>query len=100
MGQDVKGPSGTVVGQLVNILVDNQGQPRAAVLDYGGFLGVGKRRIAVTWRALRFGAEGIQLGLSREQLRGVPDFKDAEAPVLAAPPAAVPDTPGDTPPAQ
>ncbi len=85
LGQDIKGPSGIVVGQLVNILVNAEGQPVAAVLDYGGFLGVGKRRIAVAWRALRFGPEGIGLSLSREQLRGVPDFKEGEPAVIAAP---------------
>ena len=88
MGQDVKGPSGIVVAQLVNILVNTEGQPVAAILDYGGFLGVGKRRIAVAWRALQFTPDGIGLGLSREQLRGLPEFKDGEPAVLAVPPAA------------
>jgi hypothetical protein len=87
MGQDVKGPSGIVVAQLVNILVNAEGQPVAAILDYGGFLGVGKRRIAVAWRALQFTAEGVGLSLSREQLRGLPEFKDGEPAVLAVPPA-------------
>jgi len=90
MGQDVKGPSGIVVAQLVNILVNTEGQPVAAILDYGGFLGVGKRRIAVAWRALQFTPDGIGLALSREQLRGLPEFKDGEPAVLAVPPA----TPG------
>lgn len=89
MGQDVKGPSGIVVAQLVNILVNADGQPVAAILDYGGFLGVGKRRIAVAWRALQFTAEGVVLGLSREQLRGMPEFKETEPAVLAVPPAAI-----------
>jgi hypothetical protein len=86
LGLDVKGPSGIVVAQLVNILVNAEGQPVAAILDYGGFLGVGKRRIAVAWRVLRFTREGIELGLSREQLRGFPDFKESEPAVLAVPP--------------
>ncbi|MBD0273067.1 MAG: hypothetical protein ICV73_14215, partial [Acetobacteraceae bacterium] len=43
LGRDVKGPSGQVVAQVVNVLVDGSGRPLAAVLDYGGFMGVGKR---------------------------------------------------------
>ena len=86
LGRDVKEPSGTVVGQLVNVLVDGQGRPRGAVLDYGGFLGVGKQRIAVAWEAMRFERDGLHLSLSHEQLREVPDFKDGEAVTLAGPP--------------
>lgn len=91
LGQDVKGVTGIVVGQVVNVLVDEAGQPRAAVLDYGGFLGVGRRRIAVSWSVLRFTPEGIQLSLSRDQLKNFPDYKEGEAVQMAlqpAPPAA------------
>jgi len=87
LGQDVKGPSDMVVAQLVNVLVDAQAQPVGAVLDYGGFLGVGKRRLAVAWEVLSIGPSGIKLSLGREQLRSIPDFKDGEGAVLAAPPA-------------
>lgn len=88
LGNDVKGPSGTVVAQVVNVLVDGQGTPVAAVLDYGGFLGVGKRRIAVEWRALGFGAEGMTLSLSRDQLKNFPELREGDEPVVAtAPPS-------------
>ena len=88
LGREVKGASGIVVAQLVNVLVNAEGQPVAAVLDYGGFLGVGKRRIAVAWRALQFSSEGIALSLSREQLRDLPELKENEPVVVAAPPPA------------
>ncbi|MFC7612231.1 PRC-barrel domain-containing protein [Teichococcus aestuarii] len=90
LGQDVKGVTGIVVGQVVNVLVDEAGQPRAAVLDYGGFLGVGRRRIAVSWSVLRFTPEGIQLSLSRDQLKNFPEYKEGEAVQMALQPAAPP----------
>ncbi|MFC7554979.1 hypothetical protein ACFQU7_26245 [Pseudoroseomonas wenyumeiae] len=100
LGQDVKGPSDMVVAQLVNVLVDAQAQPVGAVLDYGGFLGVGKRRLAVAWEVLSIGPSGIKLSLGREQLRSIPDFKDGEGAVLAAPPApAEAEAPAGDPPA-
>jgi len=83
LGSDVKGPSGIVVGQVVNVLVDEAGNPRAVVLDYGGFLGVGKRRIAVAWPLVRFNAKGAQLSLTREQLKGFPEYRDGEEAVVA-----------------
>lgn len=100
LGRDVKGPSGQVVAQVVNVLVDGSGRPLAAVLDYGGFMGLGRRRIAVAWRALGFaaggtpGGGGITLALTRDQLKAFPDHKDGEPIVVAAPPT----NPGDAAP--
>ena len=86
IGREVTGPSGDVVGRIVNVLMDDAGQPRAAVLDYGGFLGVGRRRVAVAWRTLSFSPEVVKLALTRDQIRAFPDYKEGESVVVAAPP--------------
>jgi hypothetical protein len=90
LGRDVIGPKGEVVAQVVNVLVDVTGQPRAAILDYGGFLGVGKRRIAVAWSVLRFApdekAGSIALNLGQDQLRNFPEFRPDAPLVVAVPP--------------
>jgi hypothetical protein len=96
IGREVTGPSGDVVGRIVNVLLDDNGQPRAAVLDYGGFLGVGRRRVAVAWRTLRFSPEIVRLELTRDQMRAFPDYKEGEPVVVAAPPAPEA-TPGPAP---
>lgn len=90
LGRDVKGPTGEVVAQIANVLVDGSGRPLAAVLDYGGFMGVGRRRIAVAWRALRFAPDetpdgAVALALTRDQLKDFPEAKRGEALVVAAP---------------
>ncbi len=89
LGREVKDKTGEVVAQIVNLLVDAAGEPRAVILDYGGFLGVGKRRIAVAWRALRFapgaGTGAVTLELDREQLKNFPEYKP-DVPILAAVP--------------
>ena len=90
LGQDVRGSGNNVVGQVVNVLVDQDGRPRVAVLDYGGFLGVGRRRIAVAWAALTFSAEGIRLGLGRDQLKAFPEYREGEDVIFALPPPARP----------
>ena len=46
------------MGRVIDIVVDRTGQVRAAVIDFGGFLGVGSRKIAVDWNALRFAPTG------------------------------------------
>ncbi|TDH60337.1 PRC-barrel domain containing protein [Dankookia rubra] len=99
LGRDVTGPKGEVVAQVMNVLVNAAGQPQAAVLDYGGFLGVGKRRIAVAWRALRFAPDqqtgAITLGFGPDQLKAVPEFKP-DGPLIVAAPAE--SSPPDAPP--
>lgn len=86
LGQEIRGASGIVVAQLVNVLVEPDGTLRAAVLDYGGFLGVGKRRIAVAWSTLQFTEKGVILTLTRDQLKAFPEYREGEDIVVATAP--------------
>jgi hypothetical protein len=54
LGHVVLGDRNTELGRIVDVLVDTQGRLRAVVLDVGGFMGVGSRKVAVAWPALRF----------------------------------------------
>ncbi|GBQ28237.1 PRC-barrel domain-containing protein [Gluconacetobacter azotocaptans] len=47
--RDVVAPDGSHVGQAIDVLLDHDGHPAAVVVDVGGFLGVGNRRIAIAW---------------------------------------------------
>jgi hypothetical protein len=92
LGCAVRDPNGKVIGRLIDVLVDPEGQPSAAVIDFGGFLGVGSRKVAVAWSALRIVTEdktvAIQLNLTADQLKVAPEYKDASkspVPVVAAP---------------
>jgi PRC-barrel domain len=96
LGHNVEGPDGKDIGRLVDILVGQEGQPQAAVIDFGGFMGVGSRKIAVRWSALHF-APGdaknpITLELTPDQIKGAPEYKDIAkpAPVVVAAPAPAP----------
>src|SRR5262245_29128999 len=58
------------------------GRIHAAIIDFGGFLGIGTRKIAVDWNALVFASEGkpgvITLELNRNQVRLAPQYKRGE----------------------
>ena len=77
LGRTVLDPSGKPAGRIVDILVDGLGGTRAAVVDFGGFLGIGQRRVAVAWRTLYFNPAdgGIILQLSADQIAAAPDYK-------------------------
>jgi hypothetical protein len=74
------------MGRIVDVMVDHKGMVRAAIIDFGGFLGVGTRKIAVDWRALHFPKSGamdkIVAELSQDQLRVAPAYKSGEPAVI------------------
>lgn len=82
LGKEVISATGEKMGRIVDVLFDHAGKPFAAVIDFGGFLGVGTRKIAVDWDALRFDLGEKQhviiLDLGREQLQAAPEYKQSE----------------------
>jgi hypothetical protein len=73
-------------GRIIDLLVDDSGQLKAAVVEFGGFLGIGTRKIAVNWTAFRFGGPKIVVDVSRDDLRRTPEYKSKEAPILVGAP--------------
>jgi hypothetical protein len=84
LGHPVVEADGQTVARLIDVLVDPNGQPVAAVLDFGGFMGVGIRKIAVFWSTLRFesgeGAHRIVLTLTQDEFKAAPEYRDPEKP--------------------
>jgi hypothetical protein len=81
LGRDVRGPAEEDMGRIVDVIVDRQATVRAAVIDFGGFLGVGSRKIVVDWNALHFGrvankGESVTLDLTKEQVMAAPEYKE------------------------
>jgi PRC-barrel domain len=81
LGKEVRSAANENMGRIVDVIVDRSGQTKAAVIDFGGFLGVGSRKIAVAWNALRFPGNAkqgdrISLELTRDQVRAAPEFKE------------------------
>src|SRR6266850_3616778 len=86
LGRDVRSAADEDMGRIVDVVVDRAGQVRAAVIDFGGFLGVGSRKIVVDWNALRFGGvaskrDSITLELTKAQVAAAPEYKE-DAPVI------------------
>jgi PRC-barrel domain len=97
LGRAVADASGKEIGRLVDVLIGDQGEPQAAVIDFGGFMGVGSRKIAVKWNTLHFAPADtkrpITLDLTPDQIKDAPEFKDVAKPapvVVASPPTETP----------
>lgn len=81
LGKEVRSGSDENMGRIIDVIVDRSGQARAAIIDFGGFLGVGNRKVAVAWNALRFPpdpkkSDRIGLDLNREQVQAAPEYKE------------------------
>ena len=81
LGRDVRSAANEDMGRIVDVIVDRSGTVRAAVIDFGGFLGVGSRKIVVDWNALHFGriankGDSITLELNKEQVNAAPEYKE------------------------
>lgn len=81
LGRQVLSRTGEDMGRIVEVIVERTGgQPRAVIIDFGGFLGVGVRKIAIDWTLLQFspaqGSERVTLDLTRDQVRVAPEYKE------------------------
>jgi hypothetical protein len=93
LGIEALSSAGDDMGRIVDIIVGRSGQVRAAIIDFGGFLGVGSRKIAVDWRSLHFDpkkASSVFVNLTKDQLRVAPVYKAAEPVVMIGGPDAKP----------
>jgi len=98
LGKKVRGPAGEDMGRVVDLLLDRDGQLHAVVIDFGGFLGVGSRKIAIDWQLVRFAPDDrdapLVLSLGKTEIQAAPEYKDtAQPPVMVGPPPAEPDAP-------
>jgi hypothetical protein len=79
LGIEVRTSAEQNVGRIVDLLASRSGQVEAAVIEFGGFLGMGSRKIAIEWSALRLENQGKQtvaiLDMTRDQLRAAPEYK-------------------------
>jgi hypothetical protein len=81
LGREVRSTTDQDMGRIVDVVVDRAGMVRAAVIDFGGFLGVGSRKIVVDWDALHFGrvankGDSITLDLTKEQVIAAPEYQE------------------------
>ena len=52
LGAKVKGPDGKIIGDIEDLIINNDSQVVGAIMGVGGFLGVGEKKVAVSVKAL------------------------------------------------
>ena len=75
VGKTVVSQQGEEIGEVKEIVLDNDSQQHLAVLDVGGFLGIGEKSVAVAFEELQLSTDGrIQSNLTRESLQSQPEY--------------------------
>jgi hypothetical protein len=82
-GTAVYNPNGDKLGSIRNFMVDKEtGQVEYAVLEFGGFLGMGTDFYPVPWPALEYDEEqsGYVIDIDKEFLESAPKFAANQRP--------------------
>jgi len=82
IGTNVVGADGKDAGEIENLLVDSSGRVRAAVIEWGGFLGIGEKRAMVPIERIQMGAAGSsdrpRLEMTRAELEALPRYDEKQ----------------------
>ncbi len=83
-GTKVYNGSGDKLGSIDDLMIDKRtGHIRYAVLEFGGFLGMGTDRYPIPWDVLRYDTErdGYVIPLDKTTLEKAPRYRLEDAPV-------------------
>ena len=82
-GTSVYNPAGDKLGSIDDLMIDKiSGQVRYAVMEFGGFLGIGTDRYPIPWSMLKYDTsqDGYVVPLTKEQIDGAPRYANDQVP--------------------
>jgi sporulation protein YlmC with PRC-barrel domain len=82
-GTTVYNPAGDKLGSVDDLMIDKiSGQIRYAVLEFGGFLGMGTDRYPLPWNMLKYDTqkEGYVVPLDKNKLEQAPHYDESDVP--------------------
>jgi hypothetical protein len=80
IGTKVRNKANESVGDIADVMVDQEGRMQSVILSVGGFLGVGTRYVAVSPTALSISkyddkSYAAEIDTTKEALKSAPEFK-------------------------
>ena len=83
LGSEVRTKFGEKIGDIRDLMIDNNGVIKLAIVSTGGFLGVGDRLHAVPWEAMTLGPKDDRiLDIDKAHLQATPGFTSKTWPNL------------------
>ncbi|WP_214000955.1 PRC-barrel domain-containing protein [Arsukibacterium sp.] len=79
LGAEVQTNNDEDIGEVVDLIVDSNGQIQAVIVSVGGFLGMGEKDVAVGWghvkRSGKADEQELRINVSRDELTSAPAFE-------------------------
>jgi len=77
IGRTVVNTNGDTVGKIDSVVIDQSGKVRYAIVGVGGFLGIGKKDVALAWDQLTISENGekVTTTITKDQLAALPEHK-------------------------
>jgi sporulation protein YlmC with PRC-barrel domain len=77
IGRKIVNTSGDTVGDVDSVVIDQSGKVRYVIVGVGGFLGIGKKDVALAWDELTIAENGekVVTTATKDQLAALPEHK-------------------------
>src|SRR5215468_2417627 len=81
IGRNVVNTNGDTVGEIDSVVIDQSGKVRYVIVGVGGFLGIGKKDVALAWSDMTISdnGEGVTTNATKDQLKALPEHKFPES---------------------
>jgi len=83
IGQRVYGPENESIGKISDLVLEKEGDTRVALVDVGGFLGIGSKTVALPFTDLKFSKPDansepqVNVAMTKDQLKSLPKYDKA-----------------------
>jgi sporulation protein YlmC with PRC-barrel domain len=67
--------AGNEVGEIENLLIGPDGRVRAAIVEFGGFLGIGENEVVVPWDRVNVAGDRVIVNMTEEQIKAEPRWE-------------------------
>ena len=77
MGKSVFGAENESIGEISDLILEEEGKTRVALIDVGGFLGAGEKRVGIPFDQLQIskaedGSEQVKVAMYKADLEQLP----------------------------
>src|SRR5215510_15575554 len=81
IGRNVVNTNGDTVGEIDSVVIDQSGKVRYVIVGVGGFLGIGKKDVALAWNDMTISDNGekVTTNATKDQLKALPEHKFPES---------------------
>lgn len=76
VGAPVMGRTGEQIGEIEQVIVGPDGQMRQVILEHGGFLGLGDKKVAIERDRLKVDQQALSVDMTEQEIETLPAYTD------------------------